>query len=393
MRSEPRVAGVAALCALSITACELERVAVPQPPAQLALHGVLSATAASQTVLLERTRNGSVTFTGGSVDPLDPVASARGTPESGARMRLTTPAGDTLFAREDAFSRTDGKGAGVYRFALPGGALQRNGVYRLLVQTRGGDSVLAETSVPSGNPAVNATQRVFDRVRDTAKLQWAAAPGARAYFVRIESPFGPRTFFTESTSIRLTGGLRNTDATGLPKMFFPGFLQAVTVSAVDSNYYDWYRTHNNSVSGEGVVNRVSGGIGVFGSIVRLLFESWDVTAPQTDPESGAFDFDGTDAERATTPNLTLMLWVESRSARSDQPDVITGRYFKRPVLGARGCQVCGMMGTVRDGHVVVSLLADWYAQDTADVFTGQIRGDTLIGSYRFSGPVRFLRRK
>ena len=48
--------------------------------------------------------------------------------------------------------------------------------------------------------------------------------------------------------------LNNADQT------FPGFPQVVTVSAVDDNYYDWYRTHNDEISGRGVINRVEPGL-------------------------------------------------------------------------------------------------------------------------------------
>ena len=79
--------------------------------------------------------------------------------------------------------------------------------------------------------------------------------GARSYFVRVETPYGPRAFFTDDTRVRLSGDLRNADADGLPRVFIPGFPQAVTVSAVDSNYYDWFRTHNDVLSGTGLLNQ------------------------------------------------------------------------------------------------------------------------------------------
>src|SRR3954464_10471093 len=41
-------------------ACEIEKVGIQPTTSQLALHGVLSATAPTQVVLLERTRNGTV---------------------------------------------------------------------------------------------------------------------------------------------------------------------------------------------------------------------------------------------------------------------------------------------------------------------------------------------
>ena len=146
--------------------------------------------------------------------------------------------------------------------------------------------------------------------------------------MRIETPFGPRSFFTDSTRVRLTGELRNTDVKVLPHVFFPGFPQAVTVSAVDSNYYDWYRTHNDPALGRGLVNRVQGGFGLFGSLVRLRFEL-RVVAPQPEPAAGVFRFNGPPEQRATTPYLSLELYVES-PRRSLRPAGCVERPLRAP---------------------------------------------------------------
>ena len=103
------------------------------------------------------------------------------------------------------------------------------------------------------------------------------------------------------------------DITSLPHVFIPGFPQAVTVSAVDSNFYDWYRTHNDEISGTGLINRVQGGLGVFGSLVRLRLENLHIVAPQDDRESGTFHLIGTPAEQVGAPYLTLELYVESQA--------------------------------------------------------------------------------
>ena len=243
-------------------------------------------------------------------------------------------------------------------------------------------------------PAIAATLRVFDRTAEPVVIEWPAAAGARSYFVRIESPFGPRSFFTDSTRVRLSGDLRNVEVMALPRVFIPGFPQAVTVSAVDSNYYHWYRTHNDAISGAGLSNRVQGGLGVFGSLVRLRFEDFQVVAPQTEPEAGTFDFVGTPAEVASTPVLRLELYVESRAARDDQADALSGRYLRRLNIGQAGCATCGLLGSTRDGHVELALLRDWYARDTADVLTGEFRGDTIVGTYRIAGGIaRFVKRR
>jgi hypothetical protein len=388
---------------LLVSACEIEKVAIDRPPTQLALHGMLSATASSQVVLLEHTRNGSVQLIAPPFDVTDPVVSDEGIAETGAMMTLQAPSGELYIASEDNTTRVDGKGQGIYRFALPGSALQRNAPYRLNVLTKAGATLTAETSVPGGTAAEDpppfGPDVLFDRTRDTMALQWPAVPGARSYFVRVETPYGPLSFFTESTFVRFPGTLRNADVTSLPHVFIPGFPQTVTVSAVDSNYYDWYRTRNDEISGEGLVSRVKGGIGVFGSLVRLRTEQVHVVAPQTASIAGDYVVGGTDLERDIAPYVSFTLYVESPAARSDQPDLLSGRFIVGK--GKRtGCGVCGLFGTVQSGTVKLALLETgvdtkgWSARDTLDVFNATVHGDTLVGKYQFrGGPFIYVRQR
>ena len=385
-----RAAAVSLL--LTASACEIEKVGIPPTESMVSLHGVLSASASSQVVLLERTRNGTVRMFAPPFDLADPIVSDEGVAESGAIVTLTTPDGETLTAVEDSRTRDDRKGEGIYRFALPGSELIAGGNYRLSVQTVGGEVLTAETSVPEGVAVVVAEQATFDRSRDTVVYAWPKSPGARSYFVRIETPFGPRSFFTDSTRVRLPGGLRNVDVTVLPHIFIPGFPQAVTVSAVDSNYYDWYRTHNDALSGSGLVNRVRGGIGVFGSLVRLKYVEYEVVAPQPEAIAGTFKFVGTQLEAETTPYLGLHLYVESPSSRSDQGDAVSGRFERRPTFTPPNEPIDGLLGTVKSAKVELSFLRNWSSTDTVEVFRGELRGDTLVGSYRgFGGIVHFVK--
>jgi hypothetical protein len=393
LRSERRL--FAALGALVlISACEIEKVGIAQTDALVSMHGVLSATATTQVVLLERTRNGSIQLVAPPFDLADPVVSDEGVAETGAQVSLVTPAGQTVFALEDNTTRDDRKGGGIYRFSLPGSALVRGGTYRLSVRTSKGEVLTAETSVPGGASANVAEARTFDRSRDTLSLRWDAVPGARSYLVRVETPFGPRSFFTDSTRTRLTGELRNADLRTLPHVFIPGFPQAVTVSAVDSNFYDWYRTQNDPLTGSGLVNRVRGGFGMFGSLVRLRFDDLTVIAPQPEQASGHFIFTGSNTERSFTPYLSFDLYVESPAARGDQADALSGRYNVRPRLDYSGCLVCGLLGNTKGGHIDLYFVKDWSAADTVERLSGEIRGDTIVGSYRgFGGIARFVRQR
>lgn len=86
--------------------------------------------------------------------------------------------------------------------------------------------------------------------------------------------------------------------------------------------------------------------------------------------------------------------MESPSARSDQADALSGRSQRRVGFGDTGCSVCGVLGTARDGHIELALLSGWSATDTMDVFTGEIRGDTIVGTYRgLGGVAHFVRQR
>src|SRR4030095_12713553 len=100
--------------------CELEKVAIPATESRVSLHGVLSASAPTQVVLLERTRNGTVRMFAPPFDLADPIVSDEGVAESRAIVRLTTPDGQTLVAVEDNVFRADRKGEGIYGVTLTG---------------------------------------------------------------------------------------------------------------------------------------------------------------------------------------------------------------------------------------------------------------------------------
>jgi hypothetical protein len=141
-----------------------------------------------------------------------------------------------------------------------------------------------------------------------------------------------------------------------------------------------------------LINRVTGGLGVFGSVVRLQFDSVKVSAPRSRAVEGHFSFLGTGIDALAVSYLDFDLYVESPAARSGQSDALSGNYRHKPDLNYRGCPVCGVFGTARDNRVELVLLKDWSGADTVDVFDGQLHGDTLTGSYRYTGgPFQYLR--
>jgi hypothetical protein len=101
------------------------------------VHGVLNPSSSTQVVLLERTLTGTKNIPDTSFDATDPIVSAGGIPITGAIAQLIDSTGRLFQATEDLTALANGKGAGVYRFALPGTSLILGGRYQLRVRTGG----------------------------------------------------------------------------------------------------------------------------------------------------------------------------------------------------------------------------------------------------------------
>ena len=66
--------------------------------------------------------------------------------------------------------------------------------------------------------------------------------------------------------------------------------------------------------------------------------------------------------------------------------VVAGQFIGMGALVAISA-VCGLLGTARGNHVELAFLRDWSARDTVEYLTGELRGDTIVGSYRGHGGV------
>jgi hypothetical protein len=291
---------------------------------------------------------------------------------------------------EDRVVSTNGKGSGVYRFPITGTSLVLGARYQLHIRTPTGEEVTASTRIPRATVRFSGgLTRTLNRDHDAFFTQWTRTTGARSYAVRVESPFGPFFLFTDSTAIRFTGDLRNLFAGDLQRVFIPGFRQEVIVAAVDSNFYDYYRTNNDPFTGSGIISRINGGLGMFGSMVSLNTGTLTITADQTEPIEGRFRLTPTTNDQ-NTPTV-LSLYVESKGARDDLPSSLTGRY----TLGSSTTRGDGIIGKFTGTTVSLALLANQLSGDTVDVFLGELEGDTIRGSYTrkpgANGVLKFVR--
>ena len=232
--------------------------------------------------------------------------------------------------------------------------------------------------------AVTGTPTIpFNRDRDSLSLSWGSLAGARSYLLRVESPFGPFLLFTDSTHVTLKGDLRNYFASSLEHVFIPGFRQRVSVAAVDSNYFDYYRTRNDPFTGAGIINRLQGGIGLFGAAVSVAGRTLDVAQDSREPTlEGVWDV--TEPDNAVVLVQALRLYVETPG----EPAALSGWFMPLNSPDAR----VGMVGTRSNGRIVLRMLANQSASDTVAVWSGVQRGDSLIGAFGGGAQIVFVKR-
>lgn len=378
--------GAVALCVVG--ACTFDEHAVAVQPPQVVVHAVLDPGTLEQQVLVERSLSGTVDIVESQrFDAEDPINTGGGIPIGGAEVTISGPDGTLTGVEQPVEGRPPSYSSGRYLvlFGLgnPGTPLRRGARYQLRVRTPDGGDVTGTTVVPDINPVGTGTRvDVFNRDKDSVRITWPNVAGARSYLLRVESPFGAFLQFIDSTNVTLKGDVRNYFASSLQRVFIPGFRQRVSVAAVDSNFFDYYRTRNDPFTGSGIINNLSGGIGVFGAAVNVGSRTVDVVQ---DPREPAFE--GLwDVVASPRPIVDVFrLYVET----SGEPTALSGWYARNRATGT----LEGLVGTRTNGRVVLEFLANQAAADTVGVFSGEQRGDSLVGTFSgASGRVVFLKR-
>jgi hypothetical protein len=212
-------------------------------------------------------------------------AIAQQTAVDGATVTLELPDGRVLSAVAERDSgrvipRSGEPAVGtVYHFALGTDTLTPGATYRLRIVTPDGRVATGATTIPSATPVPDvALDTVPFTVRDTLTLAWPRVRGASSYNVQILALGHEYSLFTD-TSVAVT--LDSLFAgSGDDQIALCG-MNGVVVSAVDVNYYDYYRHKPDTFTGSGVISHLDGAIGVFGSIVAV-----DRRVLAVDPRSG-----------------------------------------------------------------------------------------------------------
>jgi hypothetical protein len=214
-------------------------------------------------------------------------------------------------------------------------------------------------------PFDTATVTTFNRDTDTVRV---VVDGQAARMLQIEvrrngdlTDFGTK-IYADTTAVGIPGDVINSFVIGdEDDVFRAGREYAFTVALTDSNYFDFARSENNPFTGRGFINRLSGGIGIFGSLVASTTFLRAVGQVE-DPREGMYRLQGVFNDEVTV-------------------DLLWELYLARPVDSTEfsafveGPWMWGDVDTSADGFFSGNEFVAWIT----DTVGTRVRADTLRG--------------
>ena len=272
-------------------ACEFGEITIPAEDPILVVQAVMRPDLPRQWILVEQTLTGAVVVDSSRIEiPGDaPQLPLRGAVVAVVNLTFADdPCGATSFSEEMGGTTTPG----VY-WSPPDCPTMRPGdTLALTVRAPDGSTVRGTTEVPgvevfslrvAGDSVVMPGPELpLNRDVDTLRAAARAIAGrALQLEVRRTEAGGETTpgfwFVVDSLAMTVPGDLPDLftgfreDTSGIPEEFPPVFAAGrryeVTVGVADSRYFDFVRSGNIPPSGRGFINRLEGGIGLFGSMV------------------------------------------------------------------------------------------------------------------------------
>ncbi len=387
-----RCNGMAALFAIVVIgACNLDETTVPEGEVVLVVHAIMRPDLPAnfngrQFVVVERTFAGDIAPTIDSVtgdttfndaqDITIPFGGSPAIPVNDAIVQIVNltatndPCGDTT-----SFFR---QGAGVYWSQQNCPTMNVGDRLALLVTATDGRQVYGETTIPfldsalyftavESGPFDTLTQIQFDRDNDTLRVRAYAREGRLLQLeVRRDgdlTDFGTK-ILVDTSAVTVPGDLINTFVLGDDDdVFRPGRDYKITVAMTDTNYFDFARSGNNEFTGRGFINRLTGGIGVFGSLASTSVRLRSF-GDQTDEREGRYRVFGT-LQDTMVVDMVMDVYLHRVDVLSDQSSFIDGDW----ISGAISTSSDGFFNDDRFETVIV---------DT----TTFVRTDTLRGNWR-----------
>jgi hypothetical protein len=387
---------MAAVVATS-AACEFGEITIPDGEPIVVVQGVMRPDKARQWILVEET------FTG--AQPIDSTGSlipgeAPQLPIRRATVTVTNitydadPCGTTLFL-EGVDAPFLPRGPGLYWSPNACPTMRTGDTLALQVRTGNGDVVRGTTVVPGVNAFLLSAggdglrmpgdTLVLNRDRDTLVAS-ARSPSGRTLQIEVRRPTvaaasAPAFWIAvDSTAVAVPGDLPDIltgfqdDTSGIPDRFPPvftaGAFHSVTVGLGDDAYFDFVRSGNIPPSGRGFINRLDGGMGLFGSMVAAT-STLRVVGDLDDAREGTYRLFGTLLGTAVAVELELYVADSGRDSTA-VASFVTGAWVLGPILESADGAFAGDS---------LTLVVEQVPPGTADsVATFVIRGPTEVGA-------------
>jgi hypothetical protein len=237
-----------------------------------------------------------------------------------------------------------------------------------------------QVRVANTTASLPGTMLTLDRTRDSvsvnASLTFARALQVEA--VRTTAGEDPISIIVDTTALTLPGNL--VDPTGDGRtIFHAGCYYALTVAAMDTNYFDFVRSATNPLTGQGFLNHLNGAVGVFGSVAPVPFQL-KVTAPQTDPREGLYQVSGRLQGVSVSVNVT---WDVYRDPLAHDSTFAAGDGFFAFVDGS---WVGGTVHTSANGSFPASaFVGQMFGNPTSSPAYRGIPLDSPDSTYHLSG--------
>jgi hypothetical protein len=380
----------------TLAACEFGEITIPNSEPIVVVQAVMRPDQPRQWVLVEQTYTGvQPPDSGGTLIPGESPA----LPVTGATVTVRNlthradPCGLTAFVeRPDAPFLPQNRG--VYWGSDSCPTMRAGDTLELRVLTPRGTFVSGRTVVPGvagfrlrvGDDQVSMPGPPLELNRDRDTLRAAAvAPQGRALQLEVRRPTvtgssAPAFWIAvDSIAIAVPGDLPDiltgfqVDTSGIPDAFPPVFVagatQLVTVGLADDAYFDFVRSGNIPPSGRGFINRLQGGMGVFGSMVAAT-SAVRVVSDLDDPREGTYRLSGT--VLGVPIDVELELYVADAGRDSTAvTSFVDGQWYLGPIAASADG------GFVGDTLTLVLEQVSSAARDSIATFI--VRGATELG--------------
>jgi hypothetical protein len=347
------------LIPLFATACEFGEVVIPDGEPLVIVQAVMRPDQARQWIVVEEALTGTqgLDSVGTIVPGVGPEIPVRGATVTVVNLNFTDdPCGATLFTEIPNVGGVP-QAPGLYWGPEGCPAMRTGDTLALRVVTLAGDDVRGTTVIPGAGamvlvvgsdsvvmpgPAIELNRDV-----DTLRAHVREAVG-RALQLEVARPdsAGGRIpgfwFVVDSNAIKLPGNLLDfvspfkggVDSLpdDLPPVFAAGRTYTVTLALTDERYFDFVRSFNLPLSGRGFINQLTGGLGVFGSMITAA-NGVRVVGNVDDDREGAYRLHGT--LLGVPVDVTLELYVAEAGADSTAlSSFVTGTWLHGAIDGS-----------------------------------------------------------